>query len=233
MPRSSKLLLASAAAALVGASAAAAHVTVNPNKVPAESFARFDVRVPNERPDASTVEVTLQLPPGLVLVSFQPKPGWKRTVEMEQLTEPIEVFGEQVTERIASVTWSGGEIAPGEFDEFGMSARMPAEEGAELVFPSIQTYSSGEVVRWIGPPDADTPAPRVTLEAAESEEEHAETPAATTPAETTPTETAAESADGEAEDVEDRANLALGVGIAGLLAGLGGLVGFGLARRRS
>ena len=42
---------------------------------------------------------------------------------------------------------------------------MPNEPGKALTFKALQTYSNGEVVRWIGPPDADEPAPQVTLTA--------------------------------------------------------------------
>ena len=93
---------------LVLPATAAAHVTLNPGEWEAGGFARLDVRVPNERSNANTTEVTVQFPEGLTFVSFQPKQGWKRTVEVEQLDEPIEVFGEEVTERIASVTWKWG-----------------------------------------------------------------------------------------------------------------------------
>ena len=62
-------------------------------------------------------------------MGFQPKPGWTRTQ----------------SGRV--VTWSGGEIGPGEFDEFGMSIHVPANPGTELVFPATQTYANGKVVR--------------------------------------------------------------------------------------
>jgi uncharacterized protein YcnI len=210
------LILAAVAAALLAPSAAA-HVTLNPDALPADSFSRFAVRVPTER-GVPTVKVTLRIPEGLTFVSFQPKPGWTRTVQMVKLAKPITMEGETVTERVGTVTWSGGSIGPGEFDEFGMSAHVPNSPGRELVFPAVQTYSNGEVVRWIGDPDADEPAPRVKLEAAEPEI----TAAATTTA----------SEEDKDDDAEDRANLALGFGIAGLVAGLAGL-GLGLYRRRA
>jgi uncharacterized protein YcnI len=202
-----RTVLSCALAALIAAPTAAAHVTVNPPTAAAGSFARFDVRVPTER-DVDTTEVTLQLPDGLFFVSFQPKPGWTRTVKMEQLAQPVEIFGDEITERVASVTWSGGRIAPGEFDEFGMSARMPEQAGTELVFPALQTYAGGEVVRWIGPPDADEPAPLVEVTPAEGEGTDAEAD------ETDATEAAA-----EPQDDEGRANLALAFGLAGLALG--------------
>lgn len=165
-----KTLIVAALAALVLVPAASAHVTVNPNEVSAGSFSRFAVRVPTERPNADTTKVVLQLPEDLAFVSFQPKPGWTRTVTMVKLAKPVtNDEGETVTERIGTVTWKGGKIAPGEFDEFGLSAKVPDTAGQTLVFPAVQTYSNGEVVRWIGAADADTPAPRVALTAASQE----------------------------------------------------------------
>jgi uncharacterized protein YcnI len=143
------------------AAPALAHVTVQPNEAIVGSFSRFVVRVPNERDDAGTTEVTVELP-ALAFVSFEPKDGWKRTQETVEFDEPLDVFGEEVTEGVGSVTWSGGEVAPGEFQEFGFSARMPDGEEA-LTFNAIQTYSSGEVVKWTGAPDSETPAAQVNV----------------------------------------------------------------------
>ena len=196
------LLLLVLAGALLAVPAASGHITLNPNSVPVDSFSRFAVRVPNERPDADTTKVVLRLPEGLSFVSFQPKPGWTRTVTMEKLAKPVtNDDGETVTDRIDTVTWEGGKIAPGEFDEFGLSAKVPNEE-TTLVFPATQTYSNGDVVRWIGAPDSDTPAPRVAL-TAKIEAAPAPTPAAA-----------------ETEDDDDVDWLAIGLGAAGLVAGL-------------
>jgi periplasmic copper chaperone A len=213
--------------ALAVPAAAEAHVTVNPREWEAGGFARFAVRVPNERDGADTTRVTLQFPENVVSASFQPVEGWKRRVEMERLDEPIEEEGEEpVTERLARVTWFGGRIRPGEFQEFGVSFQVPEDAAGEsLAFPSIQRYSNGEVVRWIGPEDADEPAPLVTvLPAAEEDGDAAATPA---PA---PEATPAAPAGEEDDDGSGRANLALGVGVAGLAAGLAAL-GLTLARR--
>jgi periplasmic copper chaperone A len=209
-------------------SPAAAHVSVNPAEWEAGGFARFAIRVPNERDGVATTEVTIQLPESVVSASFEPEPGWKRTVQMAPLDEPIEEEGEEpITERLASVTWSGGQIAPGEFVEFGISFQVPDTPGEELLFPALQTYEGGEVVRWIADdPEADTPAPRVTvLAAAEGG------PSATE----TETETQASGADTEqategAATTDGRVNLALGLGAAGLLVGLAALA-VSLARK--
>jgi len=161
---------------------------------------------PNEQEGADTIAVSVKLPEGLSDVAFQAKPGWKRTVTMAKLAKPITVEGETVTDRVSTVTWSGGSIAPGEFDEFGISAHVPNTPGRVLVFPALQTYTGGEVVRWIGAPDADAPAPRIQLTAAAGESN------------TSPTATTV--AADESDDDSDRSNLALGIAIAGLAAGL-------------
>jgi periplasmic copper chaperone A len=211
--------------ALAVPATADAHVTINPREWEAGGFARFAVRVPNERDDADTTRVTMQLPETVVSASFQPVEGWKRTVEMERLDEPIEEEGEEpITERLATVTWSGGRIRPGEFQEFGVSFQVPEDAvGESLAFPAVQRYSNGEVVRWIGPEDADEPAPLV--EVLPAEEEDGDATAAPAP-EATPASDEASSDD----DATSRANLALGVGIAGLVAGLAAL-GLTLVRR--
>jgi periplasmic copper chaperone A len=171
---------AAMAAALVLAPAAAAHVTLNPPEWEAGGFARFAIRVPNERERAATTRVTLKFPEQILSASFQPIEGWRRAVKMVELDEPIDVEGEQVTERIDTVTWSGGRIRPGEFQEFGVSFRTPEEPGSELAFPAVQRYSNGDVVRWIGPPESDEPAPVVAiLEPAAEEGAAAATPAPT------------------------------------------------------
>jgi periplasmic copper chaperone A len=221
-------VIAAVAAALLATSVASAHVTLNPNEWEAGGFARLAVRVPNERPDASTTEVTMQFPENVISASFEDVPGWERTIEMAQLDAPIEEEGEEpITERIATVTWTGGEVEPGEFVEFGVSFQVPEDATEPLLFPTLQTYSDGEIVRWISPDEeADTPAPRVDVLPAAGEAE----PAPTTTEEGASAEAAPAAASGDDDDSSGRATLALVLGIAGLLAGLTAL-GVALTRR--
>ncbi len=171
-----KTLIAFAATALLLVPAAAsAHVTLQPDSVPAGGFSRLDVRVPNERDDASTEKVEVEFPDGFIFVSTEPVPGWKAVVANEKLATPIESHGEQITEQVKTVTWTAEDpaatIKAGEFRDFGISVGLPedAAEGETLTFPAIQTYDTGEVVRWIGAADSEEPAPEVTLTAAEPE----------------------------------------------------------------
>jgi uncharacterized protein YcnI len=163
-----------AAATLVAFAAAApaaqAHVTLNPRTATANSFARLDVRVPNERDETSTRRVAVTFPEGVYSVAYKRVWGWTAKVTMRRLATPIETADGQITERVAKVTWRATSrrnfIAPHSFEEFGLSFRVPNTPGRPMVFPSTQTYSDGEVVRWTGAPSADTPAPIVNVVAA-------------------------------------------------------------------
>ena len=220
------IALAVVAAGVLGVAVPAwAHVTLQPNEVPADGFTRLNVRVPNERDNASTTKVRVAFPPGFYSISYEPVVGWSVDVKMRKLKKPAEQFGEKVTEEVdeVTITAEGAGIAPGQFRDFGLSLKMPNEPGKALTFKALQTYSSGEVVRWIGPPDAEEPAPQVTLTAAE-EEEAAEEPAAAEP----PAE-----ADDDEEDDDDGASTGLVV-VALVLGGLGlvtGVAGLMAARR--
>jgi uncharacterized protein YcnI len=119
------------------------------------------VRVPNER-DVPNSKITVTFPENLIFVSFQPKEGWNRKVTMKTLDEPIEAFGASIDEVVDTVTWSGGVIEPGEFEEFYFSARVPEEEG-EMEFAADQFYDGGETVTWSGPEDSDNPSPRTKI----------------------------------------------------------------------
>jgi periplasmic copper chaperone A len=213
----SKFLLAAATALVALAPVASAHVTLQPEEVPAGGFTRLDVRVPTERDNASTTKLEVQFPPGFLSVSTEPVPGWEAKIVMRKLDKPVEQFGEQVSEEVGQVTFTASDeaagIAPGQFQDFGLSLSVPDKAGSAVTFKAVQTYSNGEVVRWIGPPDSEEPAPQVQLAAAEPEG------GASEPA---PEEQAAPPAESGGDDDSSNtlAIIALVVGVAGLATGL-------------
>lgn len=157
---------------------AGAHVTLQPKEAPAGSYVRLDVRVPNETDDAATEKVEVEFPEGFAGVLYEYVPGWSVDVQTEKLDEPVATDDAEITEQVKTVAWTADDdqatIQPGSFQDFGLSAKMPGgEAGSALTFPSIQTYDDGEVVRWIGAPDSDEPAPTVTLTGAVEDAHHA------------------------------------------------------------
>lgn len=156
-----RLGLIAAAFVVLFATPAFAHVSVNPTEVPAGEAAALTFRVPNETSDANTVKVEVVLPEGVTFefVSVKPVAGWTHTEARS---------GDAVT----GVTWEGGEIEPGEFEEFSISAGPIA--GDTLEFKAIQTYDNGDVVRWIDPvvegeEEPEHPAPTATVVAGDED----------------------------------------------------------------
>ena len=83
----------------------------------------------------------------------------------------MKVFDDISTQQVSRVVWTarGGKIGPGQFQSFPMSMLVPkAKAGTLATFKALQTYSNGEIVRWIGSPSADEPAPQVLITAANS-----------------------------------------------------------------
>ena len=164
-----------AAAALAVPATASAHVTLQPREAAAGSFSKFDVRVPNERDNRGTIKVDVRFPDGFYFLSYQKVPGWKTRVYKQKLDKPVDLGGFSVDEQFTRVVWTAKKprrdrIAPGQFQDFPLSVRVPdGAPGKQLVFRAFQTYQRGEQVAWTGAPDADEPAPRVTLLAPEED----------------------------------------------------------------
>jgi uncharacterized protein YcnI len=157
------IALASAGAALALPTAADAHVTVHPNVIPEGAFAELDVRVPNETDDVDTTKVQVQMPDGFAFASADPPPGWKVSFKKTKLATPIETDDGKIDTQVSEITFSGGTIPPGQFRSFPLSVGVPGKSGDTLTFKALQTYSNGDIVRWIGGPDADEPAPTITI----------------------------------------------------------------------
>lgn len=213
------LVLLAAALALVVPISASAHVTLQPSEAAAGDFTVLDVRVPNERDDAATTKVDVQFPDGFIFASYQPVTGWSVDVKMEKLAKPITSHGEQITEQVSQMTWTADSdqagIQSGQFVDFPISVQIPGEAGDTLTFKALQTYDDGEVVRWIGAPDSERPAPRVTV--TEGEGHHG----------------ASEDAESVESGDSDHSDSGDGIAIAALIVGALGLLAGGTALVRS
>ncbi|OLT29859.1 hypothetical protein BJF79_40175 [Actinomadura sp. CNU-125] len=216
------------AVSLLGlATAASAHVTVNPEEAEQGSWARVSFRVPNERDDAATTKLQIELPAAHPLrsVSVRPVPGWEVATEKTKLPEPVETDGGTITEAVTKITWTGGKIEPGQFQEFDVSIG-PLPTGVDrMAFKAAQTYEGGEVVDWDQPTPEDGtepehPAPVLALTPAASGSGHGADAALTATAATPD-----ESSDGTARLL---GGIGIGAGAVGIAVG-----GLGLARART
>ena len=107
---------------------------------------------------------------------------------------------------------------------------MPGKEGEELTFKTLQYYDNGEVVRWIGDPSSEAPAPQIDVTAPGGVLQDV------AGSETAPPTPQAGSAGGEAEAAtgSGSSNCAgKGLAIAALIVGALGLLAGGAALVRS
>ena len=122
-----------------------------PNGYPANSDQALTLKVPHERDDVTyNVDVVVAMPSGWIALSCENKATWTcslDTVDARQVVRFTKASGAGVAED----------------ENFQFAARIASTAGS-YAFPTVQTYNTGEIVRWIGAAGTDKPAPTlVTL----------------------------------------------------------------------
>ncbi|MGW2620854.1 YcnI family copper-binding membrane protein [Streptomyces sp. NPDC001500] len=239
--RAGAVVALAAAGVLTAAGAASAHVTVHP-----ETYAKgatdgvLTFRVPNEENAAATTKVQVFLPtdhPVLgVLVS--PRDGWTAKVTNTKLKTPVKTDDGTITDAVSEITWTGGKIGAGQFEDFDVAFGQLPDNAGELAFKTLQTYSDGKTVRWIeeaetGGDEPENPAPvlKLTAKAAEGTAEGPAQNGGAAPA----ASGAAKSSDGSTVTASAEDSTARELGVAGLVVGVLGLAAaaFAVVRGRS
>ena len=218
------------------ASPAWAHVTITPDSAAkGASDVEVSFRVPNEEDAASTTKVQVAIPTDHPLASAlaQAVPGWTATVNSVHLAKPIHTDDGDIGDAVSEITWTADNAAaaiqPNEFGKFDVLVGLLPSDTSELTFKAIQTYSNGDVVRWIetetpGGPAAEHPAPMLKLTASGE----AATP--TTQPATSATTPAASS--GTIKTAQDDANTAKTIGIIAIIFAVVALVAVGISMLR-
>jgi periplasmic copper chaperone A len=229
MPRIRPVVVLAVALAALGAPAvASAHVEIAPEEVPAGGEVRLDVRVPNERDDASTAKIELKLPPGFASARYEAVPGWKVDVKTVRLSTPVQTDDGPIDQGVDTITWTADSradaIAPGAFQDFPIAAVVPGKAGTTLTFKALQTYTDGDIVRWIGSPDSDNPAATVKVVSGDG------SGSGSTQAEPAQTAAASSGTDAADDGGNGLATASLFVGVVALLVAAGA---FAVSRRRA
>jgi uncharacterized protein YcnI len=200
---------------------ASAHVTANPGIAQQGGYTKVSFRVPNERDTASTTQLEINFPIDHPIASVETRavPGWTSTAQKTKLDKPIKTDDGEISEVVSKITWTGGKVPPGSFEEFDISMGPLPTDTNELAFKALQTYDNGEVVRWIdtapeGAPEPEHPAPVVKL----------------TPADAT--QAAVTAATGTSDARSSTGTWGVVLGIVGIALGIIGII-VGLLNRRS
>jgi uncharacterized protein YcnI len=217
---------------------AQAHISLHPNTIPAGAFVTLDVRVPGEQEGAYAYKVDMLVPPGFTEIDTQNVPGWSVKEIVSKPATPIQTDEGPVDEEVSQIIWTGdrsqlGRLENGSFIQFPLSIAMPSNiAGQSLAFKTIQYYSNGKVIHWIGPPSAEYPAPTVNITAKGGViEDVAGGEAGPTPGETptggvastTASNGSSATASSSGGASKGLAIAALVLGALGLIAGVGGL----------
>ncbi|HEY1484825.1 MAG TPA: YcnI family protein [Micromonosporaceae bacterium] len=175
--RRAAVLIGAAGIGVLGfAGAAFAHVTVSPSSAAQGSEAVVTFRVPTESPTASTTKVDLNFPyqtEPIAVVNVEQVPGWTAVVKQAKLTTPLkDDDGNEVTSAVSEIIWTADSpqsaIQRGQFQQFPIQLGPLPTNTSSIAFKVLQTYSNGNVVRWIeapvaGQPEPDNPTPILTL----------------------------------------------------------------------
>lgn len=160
------------AVALAIPTAAQAHVTIAPATLPAEGYAKVDLSVPHGCEDSPTTSLRVQMPPEVQSATPQVVPGWKITAKEGKLPKPYDSHGEQITEGVREITWSGGRLDAHQLEVFGISIKVSGKPGDNIPFKAIQKCAKGETA-WIEIPvegEEEPPEPAPMVELVEPEE---------------------------------------------------------------
>ena len=150
MTRRTLATLAVAACLLVvGATAASAHVDLEPGEAVAGSTTTLTFSFHHGKDGSATTGLEVLLPPGSLAVEAPPVPGWTAEIDAEAGT----------------IRWSGGRVPDGTEAAFPVVVQLPPDPGVAL-FKTIQLTEAGELA-WIQEEDGEAegayPAPRLTL----------------------------------------------------------------------
>jgi periplasmic copper chaperone A len=149
---------------------ASAHVTLEQNAAPVGAPYKAIFKVPHGCDGSSTIQLTVQIPEGVIAVKPMVKTGWDIETMRGPYARSYSYFhGAKFDQGVKEVTWSGGRLPDAFYDEFVLSVFIAADlsAGQNLYFPVVQTCEKGEH-RWIEvpmpakSPEGD-PAPAVKL----------------------------------------------------------------------
>jgi uncharacterized protein YcnI len=149
-------LFTCAAALLVSAIGASAHITLETQQAPVGSAYKAVLRVPHGCDGKATVAVRVKMPEGFIAAKPMPKAGWDLKTVKGKYAKAYTLYGEAVTEGVQEIDWTGGKLPDEFYDEFVLRGTLAGDlpAGQMLYFPVVQECEGGAVDRWIQIPQA-------------------------------------------------------------------------------
>ena len=156
-----------ALALALSGSAALAHSTLAQSEVTAGATTKLTVRVPHGCDGEATHTVELTLPEGVYNAKPMPKAGWELTTETGAYATPYMNHGTEMTEGVRKVTWSGGNLEDGWYDEFTVRAAIGPDVAPDtILYLPVMQYCADGTADWTDTSGADgvpNPAPKTRV----------------------------------------------------------------------
>ena len=213
-----------AALMMAGLAGASAHVSADPNKTAANSYALVTFGIPHGCDTSGTTKVTINLPEELNDAQPTVNPNWTVEKVTETLAEPKKLDdGTTITKRTSQIVYTAKTPLDAHLrDAVVLSVKLPDAAGKTIYFPTLQACEQGQT-DWSEIPkegqdehELKAPAPSVTITPADASGDHHAAAAVSTE---------------QAASVSDNGSQT--VSWAGLVAGVAGLILGGLAFFRS
>jgi uncharacterized protein YcnI len=141
----SRIIIPTVIALFFFSTLASAHVTVMPKTSTTGAWETYTVKVPVEK-EMATTKITVKVPAGLEVMSYQPVPGWNYSTEKDA-NGKVKTFTFEAT---------GSGILPGQFQQFVFVAKNP-DKATKAAWDAFQYYKDGSVVEWTGDEGSDSP----------------------------------------------------------------------------
>ena len=162
-----------AALMMAGLAGASAHVSINPDKTTANSYALLTFGVPHGCDASGTTKVTINLPDELTDATPTVNPNWTVEKVTQTLPEPKKLAdGTSITKRTSQIVYTAKTpLDPHLRDALVLSEKLPDTAGKTLYFPTLQSCEQGQT-NWAeipkdgqDPHSLKAPAPSVAVTA--------------------------------------------------------------------
>ena len=163
--------LLAVAAAVLAASPARAHITLEAKEAAIGSAYDAVFVVPHGCAGSATTKIRVQIPEGVIVVKPMPTAGWNVEVVTGKYAAAYDYQGSSMSEGVKEVVWRGGKLPDHTREEFVIRTFLTGglKPDTMLYFPTVQECEQG-VSRWIDipadpahPHDSKWPAPGVKL----------------------------------------------------------------------
>ena len=147
---------------------ASAHVVLENQVAQAGGYYKAVLKVSHGCDGSPIKKIILTIPDGFQGAKPMIKPGWNIEIKKEVLKAPYVSHGKTIAQDTVEITWDGGVIPNGFYDEFVVVGKLPEKEG-KIYWKTTQVCQESQI-HWNQIPqknqsikDLELPAAELTL----------------------------------------------------------------------